>query len=198
LSEAPRPSLVERARAGDWDAIEDLVAGASAPTFDAALHLFGDAERAARAAEDALFALLLAVRGGEFDEGDPLRVTGRSLAEAAKAGGAEPFAKGLAPDDLIILGLRPDDARRAALGKVAAADRIAAVLAFALDLEPADLAWALGRPRPEAESAVARVLAAIPLEPPAGAFRDILDAHAASTRLPGDVEEHVLDRYEKS
>src|SRR4029079_3471611 len=135
----------------------------------------------------ALLALLLAVRGGEFDSGDPLRVTGRRLAEAAQAARREPFEQGLAPEALIRLGLRPDDARRAGLGKLAAADRIAAVLAFALDLEPADRAGVIARPRPEAASAVLRALATIPHELPAEAFRDVLDAHAATTRLPGDV-----------
>jgi hypothetical protein len=198
LTDEHRPSLIERARAGDWDAIEDLVAGTVAPTFDAALHVFGDPKRAEAAAEDALLALLIAVRGREIEDGDPLRATGRSLAEAAAAAKAGPFAEGLTPDDLVLIGLRPDEARRGALTGVAAADRVAAILAFALGLEPADLAWALGRSRPDAEAAVLRVLDAIPHARPAEALRDILDARAASTRVPPDLEEHVLDRYEKS
>src|SRR5260221_7666037 len=50
LKDDARPRLIERARGGDWDAIEDLVSGAVAPTFDAALHLMGDPARAAHAA----------------------------------------------------------------------------------------------------------------------------------------------------
>jgi hypothetical protein len=193
-----QPSLLERARGGDWDAIEDLVSGAVAPTFDAAFHLFGDPARAASATEEALLALLLAVRRGEITGGDPLRVTGRSLATAAAAAAVSPFASGLATEDLVAIGARPDDARGAAVGKLAAADRVAAILAFALDLEPADLAFALGRPKGEAAASVDRLLAALPHAAPSDGFREILDARASRARVPPDVEERVLDRYEKS
>jgi hypothetical protein len=195
---SPHPSLLERARGGDWDAIEDLVSGAVAPTFDAAFHLFGDQARAASATEEALFALLQAVRRGEITGGDPLRAAGRSLAQATAEAGASPFAAGLETEDLVTIGARPGDARGAAVGRLASADRVAAVLAFALDLEPADLAFALGRPKAEATASVDRVLAALPHAVPAEALRDILDARASRARVPTDVEDRVLDRYEKS
>jgi hypothetical protein len=192
------PSLFDRARGGDWEAIEDLVAGAVAPTFDAALHLFGDAAQATSATEDALLALLQAVRRGELDDGDPLRVTGRALARAAAGGGAAPFAGGLSSDELVAIGARPDDSRGAAVAKIALADRVAAVLAYALDLDSGDLAYALERPKTEVTASVDRVLAAIPHPAPGEAFRIVLDARAARARVPSDVEERVLDRYERS
>jgi hypothetical protein len=197
LTDDLRPRLMERARGGDWDAIEDLVSGATAPTFDAAFHLFGDASRAEKETEEALLEMLGRIGSGEIAGGDPLAATGRSLARACQSSSAAPFASGLSPEDLVILGLRPDDARRGAIARTPAADRIAAVLAMALDLEPADLARALEVSEKAAVAAVDRVLAAIPQAAPAEAFRSLLDARAAHVRVPLDVEERVLDRYEK-
>jgi hypothetical protein len=197
LNDAELPRLIERARGGDWDAIEDILSGALAPTFDAALHMAGDPVHAARLAEDALLDLLLAVRSGSFSDGDPLSRTARSLANSASATGG-PFETGLLPDDLVVIGMRPSDARRADLGRVAAADRVAAVLAYALDVPPEELAQAFDRPRAEVEAAIGRVLAAIPHEEPEQALRDILDARAARARLPADLEDRVLDRLEQA
>jgi hypothetical protein len=190
--------LIERARGGDWDAIEDLVSGAIAPTFDAALHLFGDPAKAAQAAEDALLAMLAAVRAGSVQEGgDPLAATATSLAAAARASGIVPFAAGLSAGDLVALGLRPDDGRRGEIAKLAASDRVAAVLTFALDLPPDALAAPLGATPAAIAGSLARILDAIPHEDPAQAFRDILDARAAQVRLPAGLEDRVLDRFEQ-
>jgi hypothetical protein len=197
LTDDERPRLIQRARAGDWEALEDLATGASAPTFDAAFHLFADQERAAKAAEDALLALLLEVRRGQFVDGDPLGVTGRALADSARAAGISPFSTGLTVEDLVLIGRRPDDARGTEIGRLAPEDRVAAVLAFALDLAPQDLAHALGERRGSAVERVARVLDVIPAENPEEALHAILDERASRARVPADLEERVLDRYEK-
>jgi hypothetical protein len=196
LNDAELPRLIERARGGDWDAIEDLLSGALAPTFDAALHFAGDPALAARLAEDALFDLLLAVRSGSFSDGDPLGPAARSLAQSAA--GQAPFDTGLLPEDLVAIGRRPDDARRADLAKVSAADRVTAVLAYALDVPPDELARALDRPHADVAGAIDRVLAAIPHDDPAQALRDVLDARASRARLPADLEDRVLDRLEQA
>jgi hypothetical protein len=198
LNDDERPRLIERARGGDWDAIEDLVVGALAPTFDAALHLSEGAADAAVATEDALFAMLVAIRDGALPSGDPLAAAAAALAGAAGAAGKAPFAAGLSPEDLVAIARRPDDPRRGDLGKVPAADRIAAVLAFSLDLDAGTLAEALGARAADVQAAIDRVLGAIPHDRPAEALRDVLDARAARVRLPLDVEERVLDRFEKA
>jgi hypothetical protein len=198
LSDDERPRLIERARGGDWDAIEDLVAGAIAPTFDAALHLLGDAALASQATEDALLALLLAVRKGEIRSEDPLIVSARSLSAAAQASGSSPFSGGLGAEDLVTIERRLDDPRRSDLGKIAAADRIAAVLAFSLDLAPEELGPALGRAPADLRSAIDGVLDSLPHEQPEEAFRAILDARASRARVPLHVEDRVLDRFEKA
>jgi hypothetical protein len=197
LTDAERPRLFARARARDWDAIEDLVAGALAPTFDAAWHVFGDVRDAARAAEDALLAMIKAVAAGELTDGDPLIVCARALARAAQTANKAPFADGLRQDDMAVITRRPDDARRLDLARTAPADRLAAVLTAALDLSPEEMAVALETSPGEIGAAVDRVVRTIPHEAPGTAFRDILDARAAAVRVPIDVEEHVLDRFER-
>jgi hypothetical protein len=196
LNDDELPRLLERARGGDWDAIEDLLSGILAPTFDAALHLTGDPAKAGPAAEEALVDVLLSVKSGAWKAGDPLAAAARALARRGSTEPA-PFEGGLSPEDLVAIGRRPDDARRGELARVAAADRVAAVLAYALDIAPDDLASALGRPPAEVAAAIDRVLAAIPHEDPAQAFRDVLDTRAARARVPGDLEDRILDRVER-
>jgi hypothetical protein len=196
LTDDERPRTIERARAGDWEAIEDLVGGAIAPTFDAAIHLFGDEAQARRVTEEALLAMLVSVRRGELRDGDPLTMTARSLAASASAAGAHPFPAGLEADDLVAIGCRPDDARGAALGTLPPADRVAAILAFALDLGAHEIAPAIGREVAAVERAIQSALAAIPHAQPEQALRDLLDARAGRFRLPAEIEEHVLDRFE--
>jgi hypothetical protein len=196
LNDDELPRLLESARGGDWDAIEDLLTGMLAPTFDAALHLTGDPAKAGTVAEDALVDVLLSVTSGAWKEGDPLAAAACALAKGA-AGGPAPFETSLTPEDLVAIGRRPDDARRGELARVAAADRVIAVLAYALDLAPDELAPALGRPPAEVAGAIERVLAAIPHDDPAQAFRDVLDTRAARARVPGDLEDRVLDRLEE-
>lgn len=194
--EDDRPSALERARGGEWDAFEDLLGRTVAPTFDAAVHLFPDAATAAAAAEEALLAFLVAVRRGAFSAGDPLKATARTLARATRAAGRYPFAAGFGPEDLACLGLAPDDGRGKLFAKTADLDRLALALDVALDLEPADLAYALETPEKEARAAVERALAAVPSSSPRNALRDLFDARAARTPLPSGLEDRVLDRFE--
>jgi hypothetical protein len=197
LSDDERPQLIERAARGDWEAIEDLVSGTMAPAFDAALHLFGDPVEAARQTEEALLGMLVAIRRGSHGAGDPEILAARGLRTSASASKASPFAAGLEPDDMIAIAMRPDDARRADLGAVSAEDRVLAMIAFALDLTPSDLALACDRTPAEVSAAVDRVLGAIPHERPESALRDILDARASRVRVPLEIEERVLDRFEQ-
>jgi len=195
--QGPPPAL-DRARAGDWEGFEDLLGQTLAPTFDAAVHLFGGGPAAATAAEDALFDLLESVRRGRFTHGDPLKWTARTLVRGARAAGRAPLEGGLAADDLVELGLAPGDGRGPAVGRLPVDDRLAATLDVALDLEPRDLAFALEKPEAEAAAALARAFKAVPHARPREALRDVFDRRAARERLPAGAEDRVLDRLEKA
>jgi hypothetical protein len=187
---------LERAASGAFDAFEELLGQTVSPTFDAALHLRDDPIEAAAAAEEALFALLLAVRRGSFSGGDPLKFAARELVRGARGAGRAPFSNGLVAEDLVILGLDLSDGRGPLFGKLDAFDRFAATLDVALDLEPRDLAFALERPEKDVGPALARAFAAVPSDRGRDALRDVLDARASRVRLAPGLEDRVLDRLE--
>jgi hypothetical protein len=193
-----RPSALERARGGEWDAFEDLLGQTVAPTFDAAIHLLDDPATAEAASEEALFGLLTAVRRGSFHHGDPLKFTARSLVRTARGASRSPFAEGFGPEDLTQLGLPPTDGRGRLFGKQPELERFALTLDVALDLEPRDLAFALEKPEAEVAPALDRALQAVPVSSPRNALRDLFDARAARHRVPPGLEDRVLDRLEKA
>ena len=192
--DASKPSGLELAKQGDFAGFEDLLSQAIAPIFDLSVHLFG--AKAEAAAEDALYALLIAVRKAEFLAGDPLKHAARTLVRRAKAEGVTPFTEGLDAGDMLLLALDPTDGRGKLFAKLPPEARLAVTVETALDLGPRDLAYVLECTDAAADAALKQGFAAVPSASPKDAMRDILDTRAAAMRLPFGLEDRLLDRLE--
>lgn len=125
-----RPDPLELARAGDEDALEQVLGGIVAPIFDLALLRYHGRERAEVAVVDGLRAVADAIATGGPEQ--------TPLAEAARvvlaADADVPPLPGDASDLERRLETLPDDQRRAFLGQVVC------------DLDPAELTHAVGLP----------------------------------------------------
>ena len=192
--DASKPSGLELAKQGNFEGFEDLLSQAIAPIFDLSVHLFG--MKAEPAAEDALYALLLAVRKGEFLAGDPLKHAARTLVRRAKAEGMTPFVEGLDAGDMLLLALEPTDGRGKLFAKLPPEARLAVTVETALDLGPRDLAYVLECTDAASDAALKQGFASVPSASPKDAMRDILDTRAAAMRLPFGLEDRLLDRLE--
>jgi hypothetical protein len=179
-----KPSVFERARQGEKEAFEEILSSVVAPTFDTALHLFGDPECARKGTEDALFALLESVQSGAFAGSEPLAFLGGRLAAAARERNAVPLTGMMAGESF----------QGRVVPALSVEEGTAIILELSLGLTLGELADAMRLDRPTAALVLARAHGALDTQDPAEAWQELLDARAAAVRLPSGIADRVLDR----
>ena len=170
------PSDLELALGGDEDALESVLGGLVAPLFDLALHLAdehpGPAEEATVLA---LRELVRAVRSGSLPHPEPLMVAARHLVQSVDDRRITPHGGG---------------AFLAAVSKLQPGSRRALLVAYALDADPAELAYVLDLSVPDAASDKSHALKLLELSDER--IVESLDALAAEVPLPRGLIDRAL------
>ena len=186
-----RPSPLDRYRAGEEDALEDILWSICAPLFDLALHLF----HSRRVAEDEVAAALrkLAdeVRAGAMPGDSPgaaaARHLSRSLVRAPDAGDVAdiPFEHGADPIALM-----------RSLSELSPSRWSLLAHAHALDLEGEEWRTALSLVPEQALAEVEDIIAGLGVE--RSTLRAFMDARAARANVPHGLVERALASEEES
>jgi hypothetical protein len=165
VSKKHYPSTLDRALAGDNEALEHVLEGIVAPLFDLAFHALGEVSEARAACAATLEALAEELRGGRSHHRDPL-VHAAALFWRGQPATSPGRSLVLEPSSTVL----------------SSRERRAALTVLVVDLEGEDLARALGISQAEAEKVASA--AALKLGGHPEGWRDRLNQLAAATPMP--------------